>query len=164
VTTINHANFLLVTTLHADLVINRTTGLYMDRPNVHWEGTTNRFPGCLASHQALDTGLGYGASIQAEVVDNELSLTIEIDDPYRGDYLLGCEHPHYTRRPAFNDCSIQPDGVCPETWTDPHFRVETLQNIRFPLTGGTKSFPQRLTHDQGGAAGSAYITVTPHPQ
>jgi len=165
VTTLNGANVLLTAQFHnASLDRSRDGGPYTSYLNpiqVRWDGTVNRFRGCLADHSNFTLGPP-AADLSGEIEDDELSLTVNIYQTLYHGIFFSCPQPPFTRRPAFNDCSIHPDGVCPERFNNTVYTPESI-TIRFPFSGGTQTVPIGLTHSDPQVRANGRVTVTLTP-
>ncbi len=164
ITTIQGANVFLRISANSDMVMNPSTGLFQDQPSFRWEATTNHVKGCWAGEGEFNTLKGNGGSFEGRIKDDQLILTVQMQDLIGGGVLfLPCHRPEPEDREDFSDCSRYPDNMCHPDVINVDFFPDNapIIDIPFPLDGGTKAIPQRIQFTLGGAGGNTFIKVTP---
>ena len=164
ITTIQGANVFLRINAESEMVINPSTGLFQDQPSFHWDATTNHVKGCWAGHAEYNTLKGNGGSFEGRIKDDQLILTVQMQDLIGGGVLfLPCNRPPPEAREDFSDCSRYPDNMCHPDVINVDFFPDNapIMDVAFPLDGGTKAIPQRIQFTPGGAGGTVFIKVTP---
>lgn len=121
-----------------------------------WYTTVNRYTGCGPGHHREGV---HSPSLHAILIDDDLIVSVDYA-------MIPAQKSFYSDTcpslPIVDpDCRHYPDGTCPVFPVLENFTPQNIEDIVFPVEGGTITVEHTLGHMQGSAAGYTTITLTP---